>query len=152
MRPLPDGQKPFLAEKMAKNDDDDDDDEGTTTTAAATSRFFRKVGLQKSGDLPRGHLSVLNRRLTVPGPVEGPRGPKTAENLPSRFLRETTTGRRGKNERANEWGPPEGLRGPPGDLQMAPRVELGDVPGGLLARRAPEKSGDAKIEIHQKFT
>ena len=40
----------------------------------------------KSGDLPRDLLFILSRSLTVPGPAESPRRPKTAKKMSIAFF------------------------------------------------------------------
>ena len=41
----------------------------------------------RSGPFPRDRFVVLGRFLTVPGPVEGPRRPKTSKNRPAACLK-----------------------------------------------------------------
>ena len=50
-------------------------------------QFFRNVGPRMSGPIPRDRFFILSRWLTLPGPGEGPRGPKTPKNRPVHFLR-----------------------------------------------------------------
>ena len=61
-------------------------------------RVFLNAGSWKSRPFPQERFFVLSRFLTVPGPVEGPRRPKTAKDLRRAFSRRRRSG----------WGPGKG--------------------------------------------
>ena len=55
-----------------------------------TLHFFRNVGPRMSGPFPRDRFFILSRFLTVPGPGEGPRRPKTPKDRPLQFSERKT--------------------------------------------------------------
>ena len=56
---------------------------GVCRTLTPTLQFFRNVGPQRSGDLPRDRLFILSRLVTVLGPPRAPGSRERPKQLPS---------------------------------------------------------------------
>ena len=85
-------------------------------------RVFLNTGSWKSRPFPQERFFVLSRFLTVPGPVEGPRRPKTAKNLRRDFFATSEIWVACRRERTVPWRALGRGAPPPG----APRPARGD--------------------------
>ena len=78
-----------VAKKMRRRgggEDDDDDDGAPTTLTPDVAIFFATWTPGDLDPFPRTVLFVLNRCLTVPGPGDGLRRPKTSKSRPLQFV------------------------------------------------------------------